>query len=231
MKKNCTPKMLIIILLLLVFSSCETAIKRTGANITNGSTDIKTANDGIDISIDRGLFVGLIGNDSVFIKSETVEYWQVNPIVYLGNDIIYTEPIDSRNLFSINQSDVKIIQLPFTNIAYILLTKNDPPFDDKWLILRVHNKRVEGTYTAIKQILNNIDNDGFFRIGGRAFTEAVCLDCDSILYSPYRIFKLSETVDFDSALSEKLTFKLYGTFLGFNYIDTVLYVPEIRQME
>jgi hypothetical protein len=155
------------------FISCSNNKKTT--NIKT----IKEAKENTIGFIEKGLFVGLIGNDSVFIKSETIENnWQINPVVYLGNDTLYT--VIDKNIFSISHSDIKIIQLKSQNIAYILLTRIDLPSDDKWFILKIYNKKVKGTYTAIKQILNDIDNDGFFEIGGRELTDAVCLDCDSL---------------------------------------------------
>ena len=173
------------------------------------------------------MFAGLIGNDSVFTKSDTIEFdWQDNLVVYLGKEVLYRDT--NRGFYKITPSNVKIIQLKSQKIAYILITKNDTPFDDKWFILKVCNRQVKETYTVIKEILEDLDNDGFFEIGGIELIDAVCLDCDSSYYRPFEIYKLNEKFEFDSIASKDFTMKLYGTFLGFdNYnVDTVLKVPK-----
>jgi len=177
--------------------------------------------DTISPPIAKGTFIGMLKDDSVFVSSQTIENdWQTNIIVYLGNLVLYKE--SDKNLFHISRSNTKIIQLNTKDVAYILLTQVDVPATDKWLILKVDNKQVIDTYIVIKQIFKDMDNDGFFEIGGREFTDAACIDCDSIYYSPFKIFKLNQTFEFDSVLSKELTIRLYGTFLGFDYNDTIL---------
>jgi hypothetical protein len=179
-----------------------------------------------DTSIHKGIYIGMLGGDSVFINSEPSDGdWRVHPTIYLNNKVIYKETNGSKD-FLISKSETKIVSLKNNIDEYILLTMVDPPFVDKWFILRVHNQKIEQTGSAIKEIFNDIDNDGYYEIGGRELTDAVCLDCDSILYQPYKIYKLGNELEFDSILSKNLTIKLYGTYLGPNYKDTVLQQKE-----
>lgn len=179
-----------------------------------------------DTSIYEGIYIGMLGSDSVLINSEPSDGdWRVNPIIYLNRKVIYKEKNGNKE-FLISQSQTKTILLKNNIDGYILITMVDPPFVDKWFILRVHNKKVEKTGSAIKEVFNDIDNDGYYEIGGRELTDAVCLDCDSILYQPYKIFKLGNELEFDSILSKNLTIKLYGTYLGPIYKDTVLQQKE-----
>ena len=91
--------------------------------------------------------------------------------------------------------------------------------------LKVNNRQVKETYTALKDILRDIDNDGFLEVGGIRMIEAACLDCDSSYYRPFQIWKLNEKFEFDTTLSKRFTIELYGTFLGFDYFgDTVLQI-------
>jgi hypothetical protein len=218
-----------IFIIIVVFIFCSNREKTTNKEEIEEKTRKTTVLDenesNMHFSIKKGLFVGLIENDSVFIKSDTIEFnWQNNLIIYLGNKVLYKDM--GKNFYLINLSDVKIIQLKNQKIAYILVTKIDMPSTDKWLVLKIYNNQVMETYTVIKQVLNDIDNDGFLEIGGRGFVESSCFDCDSSTYSAYNIFKLNKTFEFDSVLSRELTLKLYGTFLGFNYIDTILLLKE-----
>jgi len=217
MKKNRITQVLtfVLVVILVFFLNC----KRT----TN--TEAIRGNDSATvISIEKGLFIGLLGNDSVFIKSDIIERdLNSNLVLYLGNDVLYKD-VD-RDFYLISLANVQIIQLKNQKIAYILITKDDTPFDDKWFILRVYNRQVKGTYTVLIDILKDIDNDGFFEVGGIPSLEAACLDCDSVYYQPYRIYKLNETFEFDTILSKKYTIDAYGTFLGFdNYGDTVVQI-------
>ena len=182
----------------------------------------------LDKDASKGLFVGLIEDDSVFIKSDTIEFnWQHNLIVYLGDEILYKDT--DRSFYLISPSNVKIIQLKNQKTAYILITEANPPFEDQWVILKVYNKQVKGIYTEVlKGILKDVDNDGFFEVGGVESSESPCVEdlhCDSAYYTPYKIYKLNKTFEFDSISSKKYTMDLYGTFLGFdNSFDTILYV-------
>ena len=184
---------------------------------------IKANEDAIvlDENESKKLFVGLIDYDSVFIQSDIIERdLHSNLVVYLGNEVLYKDK--NRNFYLISLSDVKIIQLKNKKIAYILITKDCTPFDDQWFILKVYNKQVKETYTVLNFILEDIDKDGFFEVGGIATMDTPCkgsLDCDSDYYRPYRIYKLNETFEFDSILSKKFTINAFGTFLGFDYKD------------
>ena len=215
----------------ILFIACSNNKKTTPTatvQLDKNDTTVFVEKVDTNVLIEKGFFAGLIGNDSVFIQSEPSEFeeWRDNVVIYLGNHVLYKDM--NEEWFSINQSDIKVIPLEHENIAYILLTMFDAPYEDKWLVLQIYNKQVKETYTVINGLLEDIDNDGFFEIGGGELTDCPCvvaLPCDSSYYSPYKIFKLNETFEFDSTLSKKLTFELYGTFLGFNYVDTVLYVP------
>ena len=228
MKKSSLVKVVVIVFV--VFSiSCSNRKQPTNAETTVSNEVDTVVITGTEppqaffINENR-FFAGLIGKDSVFIESEPIEEgWRWFPIIYLENDVLYKNT--DRDAFLINNNtDVKIISLK--NVSYIFLTLVDVPFSDKWFVLRVYEKRVTGTFTVFKDFLCDFDNDGFFEVGGREISESPCFTfgCDSARYIPFEIFKLNETFEFDSVVSKKLTMELYDTFLGFDYIDTVLYV-------
>lgn len=216
-------KILIIrwLLLMLICSFLVQSCKKETASKSLKKIDIKKT-----APIEKGSYVGLLESDSVFIESKPSDSnWRVSPTIFLNNNIIYKETNASRT-FLISQSETKIISLKNNMNGYILLTRTDPPYLDKWFILRIYNKKVVQTGYAIKEILNDIDNDGYYEVGGRELTDAVCLDCDSLFYQPYKIYKLGKEFEFDEILSKELTIKLYGTYLGSNYKDTVLQQKE-----
>ena len=237
--KKISIKILIIFILVYIFLCCKNN-KKNDSNDSQKLEESAVVFDSIDevmineknnsnLIDENRFFAGLIGKDSIFIESEEEGYqeWRKNIVVFIGKNILYMDMDD--NLFYINNLDAKNISLKSQDMTYILLTLFDAPFADKWLILKVQNKRVTETYKVIKgNIFNDIDNDGFFEIGGRELSESPCnkIPCDSIYYVPFEIYKLNETLEFDSINSEKLTFMLYGTFLGFDNKDTVLYVDK-----
>ena len=203
----------IVLIILCLSVSCTTTH-------TNSDIEVEENNDTIVLEENESqiLFVGLLGNDSVFIKSDIIERdLHSNLIVYLGNDVLYKDK--NRDFYLISLSNVKIIQLKNQKIAYILITKDDTPNDDEWFILKVYNRQVKETYTVLKDILEDLDNDGFYEVGGLSTMEAVCMDCDSVYYRPFRFYKLNETFEFDSILSREFTIDFFGTFLGFDYND------------
>lgn len=202
--------MLFILLSLSLITSCH-------KKVTNKIFEIKDSMK----YVDRGFFVGVIENDSLFLNSILSENGHsINPVLYLENELLFQER-DSTLFFLTDKKNIKIVNIDDSQ-SYILLTKIDPVRGDSWLILRVKKKNVVSIYCAIKDIFNDIDKDGYYEVGGRGLTDAVCLDCDSIVYEPYKIYKLAHEFTFDSILSKELTIKLYGTYLGENYIDTAL---------
>ena len=223
------------VFLLVLLICCTNSLKTTnkGTNKTNENDSVilieeVTITENIDdFFINESIFfAGLVGNDSVFIESEPCDdEWRWHLTVYLGDNVIYKQPND-RQAFFINNSDVKIISLENKNIAYLLITKHAPIEGEKCCVLKVHNKQVTDTFEVFINILKDIDNDGFFEIGGRILSETPCnnIPCDSLYYIPYEIYKLKETFEFDSINSKKLTLMLYDTFLGFeSSYDTVLH--------
>ena len=218
-KNSSRPLTFIVIVVFSISCSNRAETIQTEAIEENENTIVLGSNES------EALFVGLLGNDSVFIKSDIIERdLHSNIVVYLGKEVLYKD--ENRNFYLISLSGIKIIQLKNQKIAYILITKDDTPFDDKWFILKVYNGQVKETYTVLKEILEDVDNDGFFEVGGISTTESPCENylCDSTYYTPYKIYKLNERFEFDTILSKKYTIEFYGTFLGFdNYnVDTIL---------
>ena len=219
-----------ILIIAVFFISCSNSAKTIEAETIEENIDTVILDKSENKTL-KGLFVGLLGNDSVFVKSDIIERdLHSNLIVYLGNDVLYKD--ENRDFYLISLANIKIIQLKNQKVAYILVTKDDTPNDDEWFILKVYNRQVKETYTILKgSILKDIDNDGFFEIGGIATIESPCennLGCDSTYYIPFEIYKLNEKFEFDTVLSKKYTMDFYGTFLGFDYNDygdTILKIP------
>jgi pyoverdine/dityrosine biosynthesis protein Dit1 len=86
------------------------------------------------------------------------------------------------------------------------------------------NNKLDTYHTVIKDIIKDIDNDGFLEVGGLEVNDAYCLQCDSAYYNPYQIYKLSEKVEFDQSNSELLTKQLYGVYLGQKRLDSVVQI-------
>jgi CRISPR/Cas system-associated protein Cas10 (large subunit of type III CRISPR-Cas system) len=103
-----------------------------------------------------------------------------------------------------------------------LFSVNDP-LSDEWLIIEISNSKKNIIHRSIyRGILKDVDSDGIIEVGGCGTLEAACLYCDSVYYNPYRIYKLSNTLTFDSLNSKKITLESYGKFLGYSYLDTVV---------
>jgi hypothetical protein len=205
--------------------------KKTNATKSTANIEI-TTNIIIDY-IDKGMYVGMLGSDSIFINSKPSDSesgksdWGIYPIIYIGNKVLYQET-DGERIFLINKSDIKIITLKQNVDYYLLLTMTDVVFEDNWLVLKIHNQKVESINSILKQILNDIDNDGYYEIGGREPTDYACMDiekdCDSLYYVPFEIFRLGKTFEYDSVLSKKLTIGLFGTYLDKYPNDTILQI-------
>ncbi|NCC99671.1 MAG: hypothetical protein EOL95_08245 [Bacteroidia bacterium] len=184
----------------------------------NGSTN---TNNNQNQNAYNGMYIGLLGKDSVFINAKSLDdNTFINPIISLNNNLIYDSK-ENESIFLLDNKNVRIIPI-HANVGYIMLTTKDSPFIDKWFVILVNNKKVIKMAYVIKEFFNDIDNDGYYEIGGRELTDAVCLDCDSVLYQPFMMYKLDNHFEFDSILSRKMTKKTYGVYLGNHYVDTVL---------
>jgi hypothetical protein len=195
-------------------------------NKTNGN---QASQDTIDNAINE---ITNEGSDEkpVIIQGDTLKiefpYFLDNgdtvfePIVSLGTKIIYDFRQDKIYSYY-GKSSIKIIV--FKNTTYLLLSVNGTPLLDKWLVIEISNHKKISIYKNVLQnILQDIDKDGIIEVGGQELTEAACLDCDSVYYSPYNIYKLGNTLIFDSLNSRKLTEKLFGLFLGYEALDTIV---------
>jgi hypothetical protein len=174
------------------------------------------------------LFLGIIDNDTLFVKATSViEYGDTlyeSPAIYKGSNVLYQDT--SNNQFIINETICFMKKVNST--YYVFLNMFDAPFANKWHIVEIYNNHVKVYKNILQDIFKDINNDGFYEVGGAHMVSAVCLDCDSSIYSPYLIYSLKDKLIFDSLLSVKLTEDAYGTFLGFDVIDTILVTKELN---
>ena len=148
------------------------------------------------------------------------------PNVFLGNEVVYTD--STPTLYNLKEGDNRVITLKKdVNHSYILLEIADPPLSDKWIVLSIVNNKLVAHYKVIKDIIEDIDNDGFLEVGGMEVNEAYCVDCDSAYYNPYQMYKLADKFEFDKIASERLTKQLYGVYLGKERVDTVLKIVTV----
>jgi len=187
--KHKDVKMLLLFLLISLYSCNEKSNRHQKLISTN-------IVDGLN-SINKGVYVGKILNDSIRIFSKKVEDSLImNPIIYLSDEIIFKDV--SNRTFQINESNIQIITLKRGNKSYILLTVIDTPSCDKWLVLTVYKNKVIEKHIVIKEILLDVDGDGFYEVGGKELSEAPCLECDSMYYVPYQMYKLGIKFKYDS---------------------------------
>lgn len=190
-------------------------------------TDSASNGDDTTLSIDQysgqsKIFLGMITPDSIHIVASR-EYLGDDTLysdfkVFKGNAIIHH---DTSNHFSIDRKKCFIKRVESTN--YIFLSMVDIPFEDKWQVLEVRQDGVTLHANILKNIFADINRDGYYEVGGKHVTDAVCIDCDSVLYSPYLVYSLRDRLEFDSVLSRKLTMETYGVFLGFEVVyDTII---------
>lgn len=144
------------------------------------------------------------------------------PIVRLKDSVIFD--FQKERLIAHNRSKTKLIK--HTSTTYILISTDGASSLDKWLILEVSgDDKITMHKDVLQEILDDIDGDGILEIGGINMLEAACVECDSVYYSPYYVYKLSETLTFDSISSKKLTQNTFGVFLGYKPLDTAVYLP------
>ena len=156
---------------------------------------------------DKDEIFNLCGKNAIF----DIDVYFKGKSIYKNTDYYY----------SIEKDDIKFIK--YNNTNYVLITTLNMPFEEFWLIFEIKNHNIKKVqYHIIKDILKDIDNDGIFEVGGSGMTEAVCIDCDSAYYNPERIYKLGNTLTFDSINSRKLTEEFYDRFLGYEYLDSIV---------
>jgi len=191
--------------------------KNRGNNAQNDTTNI-VQDDIIEIKSK----IWVIEGDTLQMLFENIDSEEFyddaieNINVYFKGKLIYND----SNCFSIAKDDIKFIKYKNTN--YILMMKYDMPVENKWLIFEIKNQKVKIHKDIVRYIFDDIDNDGIIEVGGSGITEAICLYCDSAFYNPQRIYKLGNTLTFDSINSRKLTEEIYENFLGYEYLDSIV---------
>ena len=145
------------------------------------------------------------------------------PEIYSDSKMIFKDT--STTFYNLNSKENQLVEVKnLLNQFYILLDTSDPPEADKWVILKINDNKVVSYQKAIKQLLMDLDNDGFLEVGGFDVIDAYCLDCDSAYYNPAQIYKLGNEFKFDEVSSEIVTKQIYGVYLGNERKDTVLKV-------
>jgi hypothetical protein len=176
----------------------------------------------------EGLFLGIIDNDTIFVKAKPIiedsDTLYESPAIYKGKNVLYQDTSNAQ--FIINKDKCFMKKVNSTN--YIFLNMFDAPFENKWHIVEICHNHIKVYKNILQDIFKDINEDGFCEVGGKYVTDAVCFDCDSSFYSPYLIYSLKSKLVFDSVLSIQLTTATYGTFLGFDVIDTILVKKELN---
>lgn len=172
--------------------------------------------------------IGVHHNDTLFIKvdnenlkiddgygkEDSVFY---SPEIIIGKRIVFK--FSNNDAYKISCSSIQVLNINSSN-NYILLKDTDNLFGEKYKVIHIRDGKVS-TFTSFASILGDIDDDGFYEVGGFSDIEGYCRDCDSGYYSPAVIYKLGEMFLLDSINSKGLTLDKYEIFLGYN----ILYTP------
>jgi hypothetical protein len=146
--------------------------------------------------------------DDGYTKEDSVFY---SPEIIIGKRIVFK--LSNDDAYKITCSSIQVLNIN-TNNNYILLKDIDNLFGEKYKVIHIRDGIVS-TFTSFANILGDIDDDGFYEIGGFSDIEGYCRDCDSGYYSPVVIYKLGEKFVLDSIISKKLTLEKYEAFLGY----------------
>ena len=209
-------KFIILASFLILFANCG---NKNTKNANQNAIENDTLEIANEMSSEEELVI--IQGDTLHIKfNYFLDYGDTlcQPIIKLGKKIIYD--FKKEEMYAYGKSEMKMVV--FKNTTYILFSVNDP-LSYEWLIVEISgNKNVIIHKNINQNILQDVDNDGIIEIGGTGTREAVCIDCDSVLYYPHEVYKLGNTLKFDSINSRKLTEEEYGFFLGYKYLDTIV---------
>lgn len=154
------------------------------------------------------LYKSDIVNDSEVVFDSIFRY----PEIFYNNKLVYKVKADEiiEGYFSYKEEDIKIVNVNNKYYYFVLINK------DLWYneyvifdVLTGRNVRIE--YNDEKYF-GDIDNDGYYEVGGSVFDEGAA-------YSPTLIYKLASTIQLDSLLSKKLTLERYIEFHGFHYLE------------
>ena len=215
---------LFLILISSVLLSCGN--KKT-TEVSNNDITMDT-NVGISLGIGN-MLLGIINGDSLIITAkpiiEDTDTIYSNIVVRLGNKELYR---DNREYYSTLNKENYFVQ-KVDNTIYVFIYIYDP-LQDRWCVVEYRNNKTTVHKNILKNIFKDIDGDGFFEIGGRYSTDAICLNCDSTYYSPFLIYSMRDKLVFDSVLSKTMTMELYDTFLGFDVLDTILIEKDINKL-
>ncbi len=172
--------------------------------------------------------VGVHNNDTIFVKvdnenlkiddgytkEDSVYY---SPEIIIGKRIVFK--FSNNDAYLISCSNIQVLNINSSN-NYILLKDIDNLFGEKYKVIHIRDGIVS-TFTSFASILGDIDDDGFYEVGGSSDIEGYSRDCDSGYYSPALIYKLGDKFVLDSINSKRLTLDKYEIFLGYN----ILYTP------
>ena len=215
---------LFLILISSVLLSCG---NENTTEVSNNDTTMDT-NVGISLGISN-MLLGIINGDSLIITAkpiiEKTDTIYSNIVVRLGNKELYR---DNREYYSTLNKENYFVQ-KVDNTIYVFIYIYDP-LQDRWCVVEYRNNKTTVHKNILKNIFKDIDGDGFFEIGGRYSTDAICLNCDSTYYSPFLIYSMRDKLVFDSVLSKTMTMELYDTFLGFDVLDTILIEKDINKL-
>jgi hypothetical protein len=102
---------------------------------------------------------------------------------------------------------------------------DDRPLKPKMRLVYLTAEELITTYLLPDNFekLNQIDYKLNQTIGTLNYSEAYCMDCDTVFYNPKLVYNISiiETM-FDSSETVKINTKEYGMFLGFDYSTDIL---------
>ena len=155
-----------------------------------------------------------MGNKKIYAIAKKDPDGYLKPAILINNKEVFKDTLLRFSYYL--EGDNKLVRIKNSESFYLLMHVRDAPDSDKYNVFLFEGDVVKNVGSSICDIFEDIDGDGFMEVGGAELIESPCFPppCDSTYYNPVNIFKLSESYEFDTINSQKLTKEKYGIYLG-----------------
>ena len=223
------------LLLALLFLLCQCTCHKQENDTQHNAIDSTVVDDIIDsLCVDETIIhTSLTDIEKSFSISKLVNHKDIHVVCdtlyegfapyldnlkfYRNDHLLYIAPIDMYKT-----EDIEYLSYN-DNVNYLLISKYSP-IDNLTLLVVQFFSDSDTTYSTelSKEIVCDIDNDGFLEIVGWGLAETICNDCDSCYYNPIIAYQFDESCHLDTTLTRELNTICYGCYLGTNIsYDTI----------
>lgn len=148
------------------------------------------------------------------------------PKIYYNNKLVFSVKSNNYEVelysytnsdcYSYKKADIKIINVN-NRYFYVVFIRIDP-LDEEFVIFNLQSGEIKRVPFFNKKYFGDLDNDGFFEIGGGKPIEVTYDEIGSKMgnYRITFIIELGSTIYLDSLLTKKFTLENYFEFYGFD---------------